>query len=165
MDELPSTRVGLITIAVILAFALPIGIVAFLYPEPDRSESTPNQAPPTVVWTAADNARARAQFCTENPADTDCADARDVGPHDWYSEDVTHTECFKSHSPGERLKAIQDNGNTAKTQENRDPNGNMMSVEISIDDGEQEIIWTYYRHKDDCSATIERNHAVPSELK
>ena len=83
----------------------------------------------------------------------------------WYSEDVTHTECFKSHSPGERLKGIQDNGGTAKTHENRDQNGNMMSVEISVDDGEQETIWTYYRHKDDCTATIERDHAVPSELR
>jgi major membrane immunogen (membrane-anchored lipoprotein) len=60
---------------------------------------------------------------------------------------------------------MQDNGETAKTHENRDESGNMMSVEISVDDGEREMVWTYYRHKDDCTATIEREHAVRSELK
>jgi hypothetical protein len=41
----------------------------------------------------------------------------------------------------------------------------VISVEVSISEGNQERYWTYYRTEDECSASLPKNHSTPDEYR
>jgi hypothetical protein len=88
-------------------------------------------------------------------------------PREWYIADQDFASCIETQAPAKKIELLRMGGGEASTNESRDSNGNLISVEVSTQsaDGLQSTVWTYYTSIDVCqSALASRNH-IPDEYR
>ena len=83
----------------------------------------------------------------------------------WYAANANFSACNRSRSPADRIEEIRDAGGQPDTKDETDADGNLSAVEVSVTEGLQERLWTYYRTKADCDASVVARHAIPDQYR
>jgi len=88
-------------------------------------------------------------------------------PHDWFIADRNFTSCIKTEAPAKKIEFLRMGGGDASTNESRDANGNLLSVEVSAPsaDGLNSTYWTYYTGIDACQAALTSRNHIPDEYR
>jgi len=70
----------------------------------------------------------------------------------WYSPDSGFTECFESHGPAAKIESLNNGANQPHTRDFTDGSGELMKVEVIVDDVDTQHVWTYFRNRSQCEA-------------
>jgi hypothetical protein len=84
----------------------------------------------------------------------------------WFIADSTFTSCIESKAPADKIRELREGGQEPNTRENSDEGGNLISVEVTIANGDfDSTVWTYYRNEAGCEAALPVNKTIPNKYR
>jgi len=92
------------------------------------------------------------------------SEAPDAG-RTWYVATLNHDTCKAGMSPADRIRMIQDSGVSAHTRDFTSAAGDLYKVEVSSSDGEEETVYTYFRSRSDCLASLPTNQPIAAKYE
>jgi hypothetical protein len=91
--------------------------------------------------------------CSEDPAN--------APKRQWFAHDLNHASCMRSPSPADKIREIQEFGQTAKTN---DLSSGAVEVEVDIGNGKSQV-WTFYRSPESCEASLPKSQKIDSKYE
>ena len=91
--------------------------------------------------------------CNEDPAR--------IPKRQWFAHDLNHAHCMKSPSPADKIREIQEFGQTAKTN---DLASGAVEVAVDIGNGRSQV-WTFYRTQESCEASLPKSQKIDGKYE